>query len=58
MKVGDKSVDDFEFEARVDKDIVFAEGFAGFAPEFECARDGSTDGDYAVAGSLGLSNSF
>lgn len=58
MKVGDESIDDFKFEARVDKDIVFAEGFAGFAPEFECARDGSADGDYAVAGSLGVLDGF
>ncbi len=56
VEVGNESVDDLEFEAGEDEDVVFAFGFAGFTPEFESASDGSTDGDDAVAGGLGLLN--
>lgn len=34
MKIRDKGIDGFEFEARVDKDVVLAFGFAGFRPVF------------------------
>lgn len=53
MEVGNQCVDDFELEARVNKDIVFAFGFAGFAPEFESARDGSTDSNNTMTGFFG-----
>lgn len=52
MEVGEKGVDDFKFEAWVDKDIIFAFGFARFGPEFERAGDGGADGNDAMAGSL------
>ena len=58
MKVGNKSVDGLEFETRVDKDIIFAEGLASLSPEFESTCDGGADGDYAVAGSLGDLDGF
>ena len=54
MEIGDESVNDFEFEAWEDENVVFAFGFAGFAPEFESARDGGADSDDAVAGGFGL----
>ena len=54
VEIGDESVNDFEFEAWEDENVVFAFGFAGFAPEFESARDGGADSDDAVAGGFGL----
>lgn len=53
MEVGEEGVDDFEFEAGVDENVVFAFGLAGFGPEFESAGDGGADGDDAVLGSFG-----
>jgi len=52
MEIGEKSVNDFEFEAWVDEDVVFAFGFAGLGPEFERASNGGADGNDAMAGSL------
>ena len=54
VEVSDESVDDLELEAWINKNVVFAFGFAGFAPEFESARDGGADGDDVVAGGFGL----
>ena len=56
MKIGEKSVNDFEFETRIDENIIFAFGFARFGPEFERAGDGGTDGNDAMAGSLSSFN--
>lgn len=53
VEISDQGIDGLKFEARVDEDIVFAFGFAGFGPELEGAGDGSADGDDAVAGSFG-----
>lgn len=52
MEIGEKGIDDFEFEARIDENIIFAFGFARFGPEFERAGDGGADGNDAMAGSL------
>ena len=52
MKVSKKGIDDFEFEARIDENIIFAFGFTGLGPEFERAGNGGADGNDAMAGSL------
>ena len=52
MKVREQGVNYLEFETRIDKDVIFAFGFARFGPEFERAGDGGADGDDAMAGSL------
>ena len=53
MKVGKEGIDDFEFETRIDKNVVFAFGFAGFGPEFERASYSGADGNDAVASGFG-----
>ncbi len=53
MEIGKEGIDDFEFETRIDKNVVFAFGFAGFGPEFERASDSGTDSNHAVASSFG-----
>ena len=54
MEVGDEGVDGLEFKTRIDKDVVFAESFASFGPEFKRASDGSADGDNAMIGGFGF----
>ena len=34
MEIGDESVNGLEFEARINENVVFAFGFAGFSPVF------------------------
>lgn len=58
MKVREQGVNYLEFETRIDKNVVFAFGFARFGPEFERAGDGGADSNDAMAGSLRGFNGF
>ena len=58
VKISEQSVNDLEFKTRINKDVVFAFGFASFGVVFEGARDGSADGDNFVAGFFGVFNGF
>ena len=49
VEVSNEGIDRLEFETRVDENVVFARGFAGFGPIFKSASDGGTDGNHAVA---------
>ena len=48
VKISDKCVDSLEFEARINENVVFAHGFAGFGPIFKRASNSSTDGNDAM----------
>ena len=56
MEVGDEGVNGLEFKTRIDKDVVFAESFASFGPEFKRTSDGGANGDNATIGGFGLFN--
>ena len=49
MEIGEKCVDYLKLEARIDKNIIFATGLAGFGIIFQSASDRSTESNYSVA---------
>ena len=58
MEVGNKGVDNLEFETWIDENVVFAFGLAGFGPEFERAGDGGANSDNTMAGFFGFLDGF
>ena len=56
VEVGKKGVDELEFEAGVDENVVFACGLVGFCIIFEGTGDGGANGDDATTTRLGSTN--
>ena len=58
VEISNEGIDSLELEAWINENIVFARGFAGFSPEFECTSDSGADGNDAMSLRLCLLDGF